>query len=159
MYRAIQIHLLSLLYIATVAAQINPGAALGSALGPSVFDSTSKVLLRSVREPRPKVDVGPKELDFRGVALLKSALNVVIITNGTAKPVEVQSLSTSRPEFRVAARLVLPLLLPAQTEALVTVEFVPRREGKHASDLTVRYRTVGGRNSRLRIALKGRGIE
>ncbi len=140
-------------------AQTN-GAPAGTALGSAAFDATASVLLRSVKPPRPTVGIGPKRLDFRGVNLTKSALNMVEITNGTNSSIRIESLSSLPSGFRLSSALTLPLAIPPQTQALITVEFLPTRPGNYSGEFGVQYRTSSdGPLHKMEIRLNGKGVQ
>jgi len=135
------------------------GVAAGAALGSVAFDATAGVLLRSVKESAPTVGIGPKWLNFSSVNINKSALNVVAITNGTNSKIEVESLSPSSG-FLVLSALALPFVIPPQTQALITIEFLPTRPGNFSGDFEIRYRTPrAGALHKMGIKLSGKGVQ
>lgn len=143
-----------------ISAQTNGAAAIGDgAAGTAIFDSLAGVALRTMKEPGRTVGMGPKRLDFSGVRVNTSALNVVEITNGTNSKIQIESLSLPSTGFRVAGALGLPLIIPPQTQALLKIEFLPARAGDYGGDVQAVYRsTGGGKQRKMRIALKGKGV-
>jgi hypothetical protein len=137
--------------------QSNGGAALGTA----IFDETAAVLFRSMKVPGQTVSISPKRLDFSAVDQNKSVLNVLTITNGTNSKVVIESLSISASGFRITSSMNLPLAIPPQTQALLTVEFLPTHPGDYNGSVEVLYRTdsasSGGKSHKTGIALKGKG--
>ncbi len=142
-----------------VFAQMSPAGALGSGLGGGLFDATASVLFKTMKAPGSTVDIGPKRLEFIGVRVNKSSLNVMTITNGTNHPIEIKSVSMPSTGFRIFSRLPLPLAIPPQTQALLTVEFLPTRSGEYSGEAEVRYETAGSDKLRkMGITLKGKGV-
>jgi len=140
---------------ATALAQ-STGTAAGNAAGAAAFS----VVLRMMKGAKPTVSMSPKRLDFTGVSVGKSALNVVAITNGTNSAIEIESVATPSGGFRVASSLTLPLAIPPQTEALLTLEFLPTRAGTENSTFEIRYRTSGKETVRKEeITLRGKGVQ
>lgn len=134
----------------------NPGAAIGG----SVFDITSALVLRTMKAPGSTVGIGPKRLDFVGVGVNKSALNVLTITNGTNSAISIESLSMPSSGFRIASPLTLPLAIPPQTQALLTVEFLPTRAGDYKGAAEVLYRATGSdKLHKLGLSLKGKAVQ
>ncbi|MGA2965928.1 MAG: hypothetical protein ABSD64_06930 [Terriglobales bacterium] len=132
----------------------------GSAIGTSAFNAASAVLLQTMKEPKPTVGVGPRRLDFNGVGLNEPALNVVTITNGTTSPIEIESLLTPSSGFRLSSSVTLPLTIPPQTKALLTVEFLPTRFGNYNGAFNVLYRTTKDSHlHKMGIELKGKGTQ
>lgn len=135
------------------------GAAVGSALGPAAFDAASALVLRRMKEPHASVGLGPRRLDFNRVNLSKSALNVVSITNGTNSAIEIETLLPPPSGFRLASSVTLPLTVPPQTQALLTIEFFPTRTGNYSGAFSVLYRTSdGGPPHKMGIELTGKGV-
>jgi hypothetical protein len=135
------------------------GTALGSGLGGGVFDVTAAVILKRMKEPGASIGVAPKKLDFTGVSVNKSALNVISIMNGTNSKMEIESLLTSSSSFRIASSLNLPFVIPPQTQALLTVEFLPTRSGDYTGTVDVLYQTDGGgKPHKLAVTLRAKGV-
>lgn len=112
-----------------------------------------------MKEPKGTVDVGPKRLDFNRVSLSTPALNVVAITNGTNFQIEVKTLSIPSYGFGLATPVTLPLTIPAQTQALLTVEFLPTRLDSYSGVLEVLYQiSTGGPPHKMGVALRGKGV-
>jgi hypothetical protein len=140
-------------------AQISPSGALGSGLGGGIFDATASVILRTMKTPGSTVDVGPKRLEFTGASVNKPSLNIMTITNGTNSKIEIESLTVPSSSFRIASKLTLPLTIPAQTQALMEVEFLPTHTGDFSSSIQVRYRMVGiEKLHKMDLTLKGKGV-
>lgn len=141
-------------------AQTSGVVAVGNGLaGAAIFDSFASVAFRTMKEPGKTVEIGPRRLDFRGVSVNKGALNILEITNGTNSKIEIESLLVPSSGFRIAGSLSLPLVIPAQTQAVLKVEFLPTRLGEYDGQVHVLYRTPGGGKLRkMGIALKGKGV-
>jgi hypothetical protein len=137
-------------------AQTSSSGVAGNAIGSAAFDATSSVLLKSMKEPSANVSIGPKRLDFNPVVVGERAMSVVVITNGTRAAIEVESLAM--PVGFQLATVKLPLTIPHQTQALLTVTFVPTRAGTFHGTLDVSYRTSNvSRRRRMGIVLTGKG--
>lgn len=138
----------------------DPGIVVESVLVSRLFDNViAPVSLRNMKVPGGTVGMGPKRLTFDGVAVNMPALNLLSITNGTNSRIEIDSVSLRASCFYLPPSLSLPLTIPAQTEALLTVGFLPTHPGNYRGAVEVLYRTSrGGSPHKLGIALKGKGV-
>jgi hypothetical protein len=145
-------------WCSTLLAQ-SAGAAIGALAGGLFDDGTKAVALRAMKAPSASVGMGPKRLEFSDVSVNEPVRNVLSITNGTNSRVEIESVSLRSAGFYLPPSLSLPLTIPAQTEALLTVGFLPGHPGKYGGAVEVAYRiSSDGSLHKMRIALKGKGV-
>lgn len=135
------------------------GTALGTAMGPIVFNGTTQILWRHMKEPDGVFSIGPRQLNFSNVAVNQHALNVFTISNGTPSAAEIQELQVQSGGFHLWSAVKLPLVMPPNAELILTVEFLPQEVGNHSGKIIVMSKSVNdGAVHRLNISLRGKGI-
>ena len=133
--------------------------AIGMTAGNTAGALASMVALRKLKEAKASVSLGPKLLEFNAVRLGKSWLNIATFTNGTNSEIKIESLNPSSG-FRLASTVTVPFVIPPQTEALLTLEFLPSGVGTQTGTMEVRYRTSGGASVQImKIKLRGKGVQ
>lgn len=133
--------------------------AAASAIGNTVFDATTNLAWRHMKEPTRSFSIGPSAFNFRNVEPGQTALNVLVITNGTTLPVEITSLEVKGSAFKVHSPQTLPLRIPPCTEALMSIEFHPPSSRVYSGQLLLSHQASGEhKGNQVRISLKGRGL-
>jgi hypothetical protein len=151
--------LVFLLSISPMLANQSSSGALGTSIGGSLANAAADVLWRTVKEPAGTFSVGPKQFNFKNVLVGENAKNVLVITNGTESPIEVTSIEVKGVHFTFQTKLVFPMTIAPNTEALLGVGFVPSQRGNHDGKILVLYRMIGAKKQQaMGISLKGRGV-
>ncbi len=151
------------LSVAVILVAISPGTIAqnpGAGLGQGIFNGTSAVLLRTMKAPTGVFSVGPRQLNFGKVKVTQQVMNVIIISNGTSSPAEIQTLEVRAGGFRLSSPVKLPMTMPPNTEFTLTVDFLPPHSGSHTGKILVASRTTKDRKMhRSQVLLKGEGVQ
>ena len=150
---------LCLANITNIFEEQSAGGTIGSSIGSSLANATSDVLWRTMKEPTGNFSVGPSHLDFRRVVVGRTASNILIITNGTSDPIEINSIAVEGSQFKLKSSPPSPLIVPPNTEVLIGIEFLPTLKGNHGSQVRISFQTnKPGKNQQIKITLKGKGV-
>jgi hypothetical protein len=104
----------------------------------------------------PEVDLSPLSIDFGQIGIGDSATTVVTVTNLGEGTLNVYELGlVGAPEFTLGA-VTLPLAIPTNTTADLTVTFEPTLEGMFYSELSLT--TNDGDETFLAIPIAGEGV-
>ena len=127
--------------------------------GSSIVDSMANVLWQTMKEPTGNFSVGPSHLDFRRVVVGRIASNILIITNGTSDPIEINLIAVEGSQFRLTSSPPSPLIVPPNTQGFIGIEFCPFLKGNHRSQVRISFQTnKPGKNQQIKITLKGKGV-